>query len=154
NFALAYCYAARAHDLLYFLDLDPTPARRLLAQTAVEAALKLSPDSAEAHLAMADYLFRCHRDYAGAQKELAIARSGLPNSIPFLFLSAYIDRRQGRWTEAEADIVKAVKLDPRNPNAVNLLTDTYVLTRRFPEAIRTYDRAIAAGLQVPIIFVR
>jgi TolB-like protein len=154
NFALAYCYAARAHDLLYFLDLDPTPARRLLAQTAVEAALKLSPDSAEAHLAMADYLFRCHRDYNAAQKELAVARSGLPNSIPFLFLSAYIDRRQGRWTEAEADIGKAVKLDPRNPNAVNLLTDTYVLTRRFPEAIRTYDRAIAAGLQVPIIFVR
>src|SRR5437879_7311635 len=26
NFSLAHCYATRAHDLLYFFDLDPTPA--------------------------------------------------------------------------------------------------------------------------------
>lgn len=154
NFALAFCYLARAHDLLYFLDLDPTSARRIRAQVAVETALKLDPASAEAHLASADYWFRCFRDYDRAQRELAIARPGLPNSIPFLFLSAYLDRRQGRWVEAENNIARAVELDPRNPNAVNLLADTYVLLRRFADAIRTYDRAIASGLQAPITVVR
>ncbi len=154
NFALAYCYSARAHALLYFLDLDPSRGRRLQAQTAVETALKLDPESAEAHLASADYWFRCHRDYGRAQQELTIARPGLPNSIPFLFLSAYLDRRQGRWAEAEKDIARAVELDPRNANAVNLLADTYVLMRRFSDGIGTYDRAISAGLQVPVIFVR
>jgi tetratricopeptide (TPR) repeat protein len=63
NFVSAYCYAARANDLLYFFDLDPTPDRILLAEAAVKAALRLRPDSAEAHFAMADFLFRCHRDY-------------------------------------------------------------------------------------------
>jgi len=154
SFVLAYCYTARAHDLLYFLDLDPTPARALLAEAAVKTALRLRPDSAEAHLTMGDYYFRCHRDYTHAQEELAIARPGLPNSIPFFFLSAYIDRRQGRWAEAERDLVTAVGLDPRNPNAVNLLVDTYVLERRFSEAVRAYDRAIAAGSQAPIIYIR
>ena len=32
NFVSAYCYAARANDLLYFFDLDPTPDRILLAE--------------------------------------------------------------------------------------------------------------------------
>ena len=57
-----------------------------LAETAVNAALRLRPDSAEAHFAKADFLFRCHRDYDGALAELAIARPGLPNSTPFFIL--------------------------------------------------------------------
>ena len=51
NFVSAYCYVARANDLLYFFDLDPTQDRILLAETAVNAALRLRPDSAEAHFA-------------------------------------------------------------------------------------------------------
>ncbi len=154
QFALAFAYAARAHHLLYFLDLDPTPAQVARGQAAAETALRLQPDLAEAHLSMADHYFRCRRDYARAEKELAIARPGLPNSTPFFVLAGYIERRQGRWPEAEADFRKAVSLDPRNPNAVNLLTDTYVLLRRFEEAIQNYDRAIAAGLDTPIIHLR
>jgi len=52
KFVAAYCYAARANDLLYFLDLDPTQDRILLAETAVNAALRLRDDSAEAHFAI------------------------------------------------------------------------------------------------------
>jgi TolB-like protein len=154
NFVLAYCYAARAHNLLYFLDLDPTPRRNLLGEAAVANALRLRPNSAEAHLAMADHHFRCHRDYEHAQEELAIARPGLPNSVPFFNLSGYIHRRQGHWTEAERDFARAVKLDPRNPNALNLLVDTFVLERRFPEARLAYDQAIAAGMREPIALIR
>ena len=154
RFALAYCYVARAHNLLYFLDLDPTPKRDLLGEAAVDRALELRPDLAEAHLAKADHYFRCHRDFEKAQQELAIARPGLPNSQPFFFLSGYINRRQGRWEQAEADFTTAVKLDPRNPNAVNLLVDTFVLERRFPEAKLAYDRAIAAGMREPIALIR
>jgi TolB-like protein/Tfp pilus assembly protein PilF len=154
NFVLAYCYASRAHNLLYFLDLDPTPKRNLLGEAAVNNALRLRPNSAEARLAMADHYFRCHRDYERAQEELAIARPGLPNSVPFFNLSGYINRRQGHWAEAERDFATAVKLDPRNPNAVNLLADTFVLERRFPEAKLASDRAIAAGMREPIDLIR
>lgn len=154
NFVLAYCYTARAHNLLYFLDLDPTPKRNLLGEAAVENALRLRPNSAEAHLAKADHYFRCHRNYERAQEELAIARPGLPNSVPFFNLSGYINRRQGRWTEGERDFATAVRLDPRSPNAVTLLDDTFVLERRFPEARLVYDRAIAAGMREPITLIR
>lgn len=154
SFVLAYCYAARAHDLLYFLDLDPTPERNRLGERAVAQALQLRPNSAEAHLAKADHLFRCHRDYEKAQEELAVARPGLPNSVPLFNLAGYINRRQGHWTNAEHDFATAVKLDPRNPFAVNLLVDTFVLERRFPEARLAYDQAIAAGMRQPIALIR
>ena len=154
NFVSAYCYAARANDLLYFFDLDPTPDRISLADAAVKAALRLRPDSAEAHFALADYLFRCQRDYDRAQEELAIARPGLPNNTPFLILSGYINRRRNHFPEAERDFSTAFALDPRNPNAYNLLADTYVLQRRFPEAVRVYDNVLAAGEQIPIVRFR
>jgi TolB-like protein/Tfp pilus assembly protein PilF len=154
DFVSAYCYIARANDLLYFFDLDPTPDRVLLAEAAVKAALRLRPDSAEAHFAMADFLFRCHRDYDGALKELAIARPGLPNDTAFFILSGYINRRRNNWAQAERDFSTAVALDPRNPNAYNLLADTYNLQRRYLLAAQVYDRVLAAGERTPIVLYR
>jgi len=154
DFVSAYCYIARANDLLYFFDLDPTPDPIRLAETAVKAALRLRPDSAEAHFAMADFLFRCHRDYDGALKELAIARPGLPNDAAFFILSGYINRRRNNWAQAEGDFSTAVALDPRNPNAYNLLADTYNLQRRHLLAAQVYERVLAAGERTPIVFFR
>ncbi len=154
NFVSAYCYAARANDLLFFFDLDPTPDRISLADAAVNAALRLRPDSAEAHFARADYLFRCLRDYDRAMEELAIARPGLPNSTPFFILSGYINRRRNHFHEAERDFFTAFALDPRNPNAYNLLGDTFVLQRRFREAVHVSDNVLAAGEQAPIVRFR
>ena len=154
NFAAAYCLAARANDLLYFFDLDPTPDRVSLAETAVNNALRLRPDSADAHFARADFLFRCRRDYDGALEELAIARPGLPNSSPFLILSGYINRRRNHFAEAERDFSTAFAIDPRNPNAYNLLADTYVLERRLPQAVHVYDNVLAAGESAPVVHFR
>jgi TolB-like protein len=154
NFVSAYCYAARANALLFFFDLDPTPDRISLADAAVKTALRLSPDSSEAHFARADYYFRCLRDYDRAQEELAIARPGLPNSTPFFILSGYITRRRNHFHGAERDFSTAFALDPRNPNAYNLLADTYVLQRRFPEAVHVYENVLSAGEQAPIVRFR
>jgi TolB-like protein len=154
NFVSAYCYAARANDLLYFFDLDPTRDRILLAETAINTALRLRPDSAEAHFAKADFLFRCHRDYDGALAELAVARPGLPNSTPFFILDGYINRRRNNWSQAERDFSTAVALDPLNPNAYNLLADTYNLQRRHLLAAQVYERVLAAGERTQIVFFR
>jgi TolB-like protein/Tfp pilus assembly protein PilF len=154
TFVLAYCYAARAHDLLYFYDLDSDPVQVRLAEAALQAALRLRPDSAEAHLAAADYYFRCHRDYDRARTELELARPGLPNSTPFFILAGYMSRRQNRWAEGERDFKTAAQLDPRNPNAYNLLSDTYILQRKFPEAVESYLRVLAAGRASPVLLIR
>ena len=87
GFVLAYCYAARSHNLLYFLDLDPTPARAVRGQVAAETALRLAPSSAEAHLSMADYYFRCQRDFArgregaGSGATVAAEQHLVPHSL-------------------------------------------------------------------------
>jgi TolB-like protein/Tfp pilus assembly protein PilF len=154
DFVSAYCYIARANDLLYFFDLVPTRDRIHFAEAAVKAALRLRPDSAEAHFARADFLFRCHRDYEGALKELAIARPGLPNDTAFFILSGYINRRRNNWSQAQQDFSTAVALDPRNPNAYNLLADTHNLQRKHLLAAQVYDRVLAAGERTPIVSYR
>ena len=154
NFLSPYCYVARANDLLYFFDLDPTADRISLAEAAVNTALRLRPDSAEAHFARADFLFRCRRDYDRALEEIAIARPGLPNSSPFFILSGYINRRRNHFPEAERDFSTAFAVDPRNPNAYNLLADTYVLERRASEAVKVYDNVLAAGEAGAIVYFR
>ena len=154
DFVSAYCYIARANDLLYFFDLDPTPDRVLLAEAAVKTALRLRPESAEAHFTQADFLFRCHRDYDGALQELAIAQPGLPNDTAFFILSGYINRRRNHWPEAERDFATAVSLDPRNPNAYNLLADTYNLQHKHLLAAQVYERVLASGERTPIVLFR
>src|SRR5213079_1182610 len=49
SFFLAYCQLALAHDLIH-ADTDSTPARLALAQSAIDSAFRLRPDSGEAHL--------------------------------------------------------------------------------------------------------
>ncbi len=140
GFVLAYCYAARADDLLYFLGFDVTPERAETAKSAIDDALRLRPDSSEAHFAKADYYFRCRRDYERASAELAIARAGLPNSGPLFTFAGYLDRRRGHWAESTTEFEKAVELDPRNLNAVNLLGDHYRQLRRFDQAERWWNK--------------
>ncbi|MBA2241768.1 MAG: hypothetical protein H0W04_02600 [Chthoniobacterales bacterium] len=77
KFLPAYCKLAGAHDLLYLHGQDHTPGRLALAESAVYSALRLRPDSGEAHLALAMHLYS-KLEYDGALAELAIARRTLP----------------------------------------------------------------------------
>ena len=57
SFALAYYQLAHAHDLLYFVGTDHTPARLAMADAAIQSLARLRPDSGEAHLAIAKHLY-------------------------------------------------------------------------------------------------
>ncbi len=69
SFFLAHCELVRAHDNLYSLGIDHTPARLTLGETALAAALRLRPDAGDTHLARAGHLYRGYRDYDGALAE-------------------------------------------------------------------------------------
>ena len=144
NFALAYCLKARAHDDLYWFDLDHTPARLAQAQAAVAEALRLRPALGEAHLEQALLLYRTARDYPSALSELAVARAALPNNAQVLSVSSWIERRQGRWSEAVLSLERAVTLDPRNPAVVTDLTVLYDFLRRYADENRVAENAIQA----------
>jgi tetratricopeptide (TPR) repeat protein len=115
QFALAYCLLASAHDDLYIHRLDRTPERRSLGDAAINEALRLRPDLPEAHLAAACHLCECHGDYQRARVQVALAARALPNSPSVFGCTAGIDRREGRWEENTIGLLKALSLDPKNP---------------------------------------
>src|SRR5881398_1034179 len=131
TFFLAYCRLAEAHDLIYFFGSDHTPARLALAHAAIEAALRLRPDSGEAHLALAEHRYRGYRDCERALAELTLARRALPNNPLVFELTGFINRRQGRWEESTNDLKRALELDPRNLFLFQQLSFTYELQRRY-----------------------
>jgi TolB-like protein/Tfp pilus assembly protein PilF len=145
SFLLAYCQLAHAHDMLYFVGLDHTPARLALAHEAVAKALQLAPDRGEPHLAAARVSYHCYRDYQKALAELAIARRELPNDSYVSELSAAIARRQGQWEQCTSDYERAAELDPQNVFLFQQITQTYIYLRRYSDAVRTLERALAVA---------
>jgi TolB-like protein/class 3 adenylate cyclase/Flp pilus assembly protein TadD len=145
NFALAYCWATRAHLALYWFGLDHTPARLAQAKATAQKALLLAPDLGEAHLAQALVYYQGNRDYVRAREELASARRILPNNAEVYSVTSWIDRRQGKWEEAVKNQEKAAELDPRNSKILNALTVLYDVLRRYDEEEAVFDRAIAAN---------
>ncbi|HEY2799511.1 MAG TPA: hypothetical protein VGI85_02880 [Chthoniobacterales bacterium] len=143
HFLSAYCQLAAANDGLYFLGFDHSPERLSLGDAAVTAALRLKPDSPEAHLARARHLYQGYLAYDPALAELAIARAALPNNSSVFALAGYIYRRQGRWEESTRDFENALAIDPRNFYTLQQLSLSYNLLRRYPEMIATLDRALA-----------
>src|SRR5438067_1620219 len=143
SFFLAQCQLAYAHDNLYFLGIDHTPARLAAAQAAVEAAFRLQPDAGEAHLARAEHLYRGYLDYDGALAELEIARKSLPNDPRVFELTGYIARRRGQQEEALRNLQRAIELDPRNFFTLQQIALSYVNLRRYSEEAAVLDRALS-----------
>ena len=143
SFLQAYCRLAQAHDLLYFLGFDHTPARLALAEAAIQAAFSLRPDAGEAHLARAENLYRGYVDYDGALSELEVARQTLPNDPQVFELKGYIERRQGKQDEALRSLERAVDLDPRNALTLQQIAISYGFLRRYSEQKSALDRVLA-----------
>ena len=142
KFVIAWCLAARVHATFYFQGVDHTPARLELAHAAAEAALRIQPDAGEPHVALADYYYG-FRDYEHALAELDIARRTLPNRPEIYEYSGYIDRRQGRWSDATRNLEHALELDPRSFYKLVQLAITYQDLHRFDDEARSLDRALA-----------
>jgi len=150
-FALAYYQLAHAHDLIYFAGLDHTPARLAMADAAIQAVARLLPNSGEAHLALAKHLYWGYHDYNGALKELSLAQKSLPNDPWAFVLAGYIDRRQGRWAESTKNLERAVELDPKNPQILQQIANSYNRLRRYSDQERALDRAMAVTPKEPVL---
>jgi TolB-like protein/Tfp pilus assembly protein PilF len=141
-FLVAYCQLARAHDVLYLGGYDHTPGRLALGQSAVDAALRLAPDSGETHLAVAVHLYT-KLEYDRAREELAVARRTLPNNARTFEWTGYINRRQGRWAESTRDLEHALELDPSNVFILQQLSSTYDALHAYPAEAGVLERILA-----------
>jgi serine/threonine protein kinase/tetratricopeptide (TPR) repeat protein len=143
SFFQAHCQLSHTHDLLYFFGFDRTPARLASAESAIQAAFRLRPDSGEAHLARAENLYRGYLDYNSALAELEVARETLPNDPMVYELKGYIERRRGKQQEALQNLERAVDLDPRNFFTLQQIAASYNLLRRYPDETIMLERALA-----------
>ena len=145
NFALAYCELAKAQ-----IDVENFE----LAKKAAETALRLRPDLAEGHLALARYYWLAPDSIIGvdrvayydrARDELAIVRRKLPNNAEALLIEAVIGRHQNRWDASLANLQRASELDPSNGEVAYRLEQIYFEMRRYSELEQFIKKQAASG---------
>src|SRR5438874_2129325 len=143
KFALAWALLSTTESKSYItLSLQPTVALREEARQAAETALTLQPNLGEAVLAKGDYHYACLKDYDTAVRYFEQARPLLPNSSRIPESLAYVARRRGQWDRSEAYFNEAERLDPRNAYMLSQHAQSYLVLRRFPEALRKLDQVL------------
>lgn len=142
EFALAYANLGYVHTQMYWWYYDSSPERLAAAKQAIDRAMEISPNLPEGQFMQAWYYYHGLRDYHRALEMLITARKGQPNNNRLIKAIGLVQRRQGKWLEAIANLERAIELDPRNAGTINELAGTLVSVRRYAEAEMALDRAI------------
>jgi TolB-like protein/Flp pilus assembly protein TadD len=143
NFALAWARLAVLRSFLNFnrIDVDKNTAESV--KEAADKASTLQPDLGESWVAQGAYRYRVQRDFAGALQAYEEARKRLPNSALVYQYIGYVERRLGRWDDAEPNYKKAAELDPQNFQLfASEGGEYYGYLRRFDNAHAAFDRAL------------
>jgi len=151
NFAVAYAALSRARIWLrwVFGQLEQVPK----AKEALDRAQQLAPDLAETHLAWGYYYYYGSRDYDRAMEHFTIVQRRQPNDSEVTVAIGFIRRRQGKWGQAAVQLEQAVELDTRSHSWLRELGETYLYMRRYAEAERYLDRAIAAAPDISTSYI-
>ncbi|MGB8475139.1 MAG: adenylate/guanylate cyclase domain-containing protein [Candidatus Acidiferrum sp.] len=143
KFAVAWALLSYVDSVGYIgITLQPTEALRQEARQAAETALNLQPNLGEGLIAKGFYHYAYLKDYPTAIRYFEQARPFLPNSSRIPEALAYVARRGGQWEQSEAFFNQAERLDPRNVNLLSQHALSYMLLRRFPEALRKLDQVL------------
>jgi TolB-like protein/Flp pilus assembly protein TadD len=143
NFATAWARLSRTEGNLYFNRFDAaTAARSDAAKRALENAQKLKPNSPETLLALGYYQYHVLRDYRAAKTTFEGVTKMLPGSSEVPYALALVTRREGHWDQSIAYFEQALALDPRNVQLLTFAAATHAMVRRFPAALKLYDRVL------------
>jgi tetratricopeptide (TPR) repeat protein len=91
-------------------------------------------------LAKAQYHYACLEDYDTALRYFEQARQLLPNSSRVPESIAYVTRRRGKSEQSESFFNEAERLNPRNVHLLAQHAISYIVLRRFSEALRKLDQ--------------
>jgi len=143
RFALSWALLSYVDALGYLtLTLQPTAALRDETGQAAETALSLQSNLGEAVMARGYYYYACLKDYDAAVRYFEQARQFLPNSSQIPESLAYVARRRGQWDRSESYFNEAERLDPRNVSLLTQHAQSYMIVRRFQEALRKFDQVL------------
>jgi len=143
GFAGAWALLAKIRALTYFQGYEKTEANRIAARKAVETAIRLQPELAEAQMAKGFYEYWVVGDYDAARRTLEQLRSRWPNNACIIETLGLIALRQGRWKEGREYIDDAIALNPRDLDLRKDAAYARCSTRDFSATLRTIDQALA-----------
>ena len=143
QFLQAHALLGKAHAMFVHYAWDTSEERLAKSKQAVDRALAIDSKSPWAQLGLGYYYYWGSKDYENAYAAFSAAQAGLPNSSDVLSAIAYVRRRQGRFEDSMSFFEKAQPLDPQNSLIVNMLGETSMIMRRYDEAAKQYERAIA-----------
>lgn len=142
KFDLGYVELSMAHTAYHLTFLDHTPERLAKAKAAIDRALELHPGLPEAHIALG-YYYRAFMDFEAALKEFDMAKKHLPNNSDLIENYGQVFRRQGKFEAALSEFKKSLDLSPRDAERAFLIGQTCVPLRRYAEAEKYFNQAIA-----------
>ena len=143
QFALAWSQLAEARSFLYFNAISPSTNTAAAVKEAADKAMSLAPEAGESWRAQGTYRYRVLRQFESALTAYQEAQKRLPNSALVFESIALVNRRLGRWEEAEKNFKRALELDPRDVQLLATIgNEFYNYLRRFDEALAALDRAL------------
>src|SRR6266496_1646938 len=149
NYALAYAGLADSYALLD--DWGESAPRDSFpkARAAAEKAIALDDSLAEAHVSLAIVREAYDWDWVSAEHEFKRAIELNPNyATAHQWYGLYL-ASLGRFSEAEAEVRRAQKLDPLSPIVNMALPEVFTWESRYDEAIAEYKKIIALDASFP-----
>jgi len=142
SYALAWAYLSRARNWQANEGLIPMEEGRRLAREAVERALSLNPNLAEAHAQMGRIKKSVDYDWAGANVSCQRAVELEPGNPEYLGWAAESAFELGRFDEALQLARRAVDLDPLNADSWNVLAETELYMGQLDQSATDSKKAL------------
>jgi TolB-like protein/DNA-binding winged helix-turn-helix (wHTH) protein len=142
SYALAWAWLSRARNWQANEGLIPMEEGRRLAREAVERALSLNPNLAEAHAQMGRIKQQVDYDWAGANASFQRAVALEPANPENVRFAAWSEIILGRFDEALQLNRQAVDLDPLNANSWEALAGTELYMGRLDQSAADSKKAL------------
>jgi TolB-like protein/DNA-binding winged helix-turn-helix (wHTH) protein/Flp pilus assembly protein TadD len=141
SYALAWVGLSRVRDRQVNAGLVPADENHRLAREAVEQALALNPNLAEAHAQMGRVKQQVDFDWAGADDSFRRAFALEPGNPDVVALAGFSAAMLGRFDQALPLDRRAVDLDPLNAHSWEQLGETEFFVGRLDEASADFKKA-------------
>jgi serine/threonine protein kinase/Tfp pilus assembly protein PilF len=142
NFALAYAEMANVYGGLGVLNLAPPAEMWPKAKAALEKALALDKDLAEAHAVAAALAFWYEWDWEAAGRSLERVLSLNPGDAMSHGQHGFFCLNRRKFEEAIREINKSLELDPLMPLYYAWSACAYWSAGRFDEALQQFTRVL------------
>jgi TolB-like protein/DNA-binding winged helix-turn-helix (wHTH) protein len=150
NYARAWAGLADANRFLGGGGYAPAEEAAQKSRLAVERALELDPDLAEAHAAKGSIQMYVDWDWAAADASFARSLSLEPGNLSALRGAASLAKALGRFDQALQLARRAVERDPLNPRSYRLLGHIALSAGRLEEALAASKKAAELNPEGPI----